>query len=158
MTILRRLSIKNEVSEKCVWAFERLIFSIYIGIDPACSLSIHRRIHASRTLGGRIEPSPRKNSEGSSPDLSHKSIPPSANNYVTRGSNGGDSAPFIFVIQQTDGVGGRYPGADDSGSGDEESRLLVAQVIGEPIKAGSTIALIVRESHLRQLPAASWQQ
>lgn len=103
-------------------------------------------------------PSPRKNSEDH-PRISHKSIPPSANNYVTRGSNGGDSAPFIFVIQQTS----RWKISRRRWFllGDEESRvrdrLLVAEVIGEPIKAGSTVAHRSRIAP-PALPAASWQQ
>lgn len=156
MTTLRRLPIKSEVSEKCVRAFERLIFSISIGIDPACS-SIHHRIHASRTLNGRIDRRRGKITRDH-PRISHKSIPPLANNYVTRGSNGGDSAPFIFVIQQTSRKKSRRRWFR---LGDGESRvrdrLHVAEVIGEPIKAGSTVAHRSRIAP-PALPVAGWQQ
>lgn len=138
---------------KSARASERLIFLISIGIDPACSLTIH---HASRTLTGQDRPSSRKNSESDRLRISHKSIPPSANNYVTRGSNSGDSAPFIFVIQRTSRRE-KNPGGDGSGLDGESRSVLVAEVIGEPIKAGSTV---VHRSGIvpLALPAAGWQQ
>lgn len=149
----------SEVSGRCTRVREINLFDFHrhwpclLVVDPS------HRVHASRTLTGQDRPSSRKNSESDQPRISHKSIPPSANNYVTRGSNSGDSAPFIFVIQRArEKSTGKKSRRRWFRLGDGESRsALVAEVIGESIKAGSTV---VHRSRIvpPALPAAGWQQ